>query len=176
MPEENLNQEFRLKEIDEIRNYLTKEINRNEVISKNHKNVSRVLNYIGHSLIAISTITRCVSISAFAPLVGIPVRIRRSSIGSKICVITAGMKRYQLIIKKKRKKHNKIVLLAKSKLNNIEVVTSRDLSDSNISHDQFILINNVLKEFDDMKEKRKNFNSKQRFSIYIQTKRCCLIV
>ena len=174
MPEENLNQEFRLKEIDEIRNYITKEINRNEVISKNHKNVSRVLNYIDHSLIAISTITRCVSISAFAPLVGIPVRIRRSSIGSKSCVITAGMKRYQLIIKKKRKKHKKIVLLAKSKLNNI--VTSRDLSDSNISHDQFFLINNVLKEFDDMKEKRKNFNSKQRFSIYIQIKRCCLIV
>ena len=104
MPEENINQEFRLKEIDEIRNYLTKEINRNEVISKNHKNVSRILNYIDHSLVAISKITGCVSISAFAPLVGISIRIESSAIGSNICVITAGIKSYKLIIEKERKK------------------------------------------------------------------------
>ena len=41
-----MNQEFRLKKIDEIRNYLIEEINRNELMSKKHKNVSRVLNYI----------------------------------------------------------------------------------------------------------------------------------
>ena len=53
---------------------------------------------------------------------------------------------------KKRKKHNKIVLLAKSKLNNIEILISKALIDSNISHDEFILINNALKEFYDLKE------------------------
>ena len=80
MTEENINQEFRLKEIDEIRNYLTKEINRKELMSKKHKNVSRILNYVDHSLIAISTIAGCVSISAFAPLVGILIRIASSAI------------------------------------------------------------------------------------------------
>ena len=39
MAEENISQEFRLKNIDETRNYLIEEINRNELISKKHKNV-----------------------------------------------------------------------------------------------------------------------------------------
>ena len=41
-------------------------------------------------------------------------------------------------------------MLAKSKLNSIEVLISKALIDSNISHDEFVLINNVLKEYDDM--------------------------
>ena len=158
MPEENINQEFRLKNIDEIRNYLIEEINQNELMSKKHKKDRRVLNYIEHSLIAISTITGCVSISAFASLVGIPIGIASSTIGLKICVLTAGIKKYKSIIKEKKKMHDKIVLLAKSKLNSIEVLISKALIDSNISHDEFILINNELKEFYDTKEEIKNSN------------------
>ena len=56
-------------------------------------------------------------------------------------------------------KHYKIVLLAKSPLNRINVLISRALNDSNISHDEFVLINNVLKEFCDMKEEIKNSNN-----------------
>ena len=114
MSKENLNQEFRLKKIDEIRNYLIEEINRNESMSKKHKKVCRVLNYIDHSLTVISTITGCVSISAFASLVGIPIGITSSATGLKICVITAGNKKYKSINKKNKKKHDKVVLLAKS--------------------------------------------------------------
>ena len=79
-----MHQEFRLKKIDEIRNYLIEEINRNELMSKKHENVCRVLNYIDHLLIAICTITGCVSISAFASLVGIPIGITSSAIGLKV--------------------------------------------------------------------------------------------
>ena len=50
-------------------------------------------------------------------------------------------------------------MLAKSKLNSIEVLISRDLTDSNISHNKFVLINNVLKEYDNMKEKMKNLKT-----------------
>ena len=103
------------------------------------------MNYIDYLLIVISTITVCVSISAFASLVSIPIGITSSAIGLKICAITAGIKKYKSIIKKKKKKHDKIVLLAKSKLNSIEVLISKALIDSNISHDEFVLINNVLK-------------------------------
>ena len=74
-----------MKKIDEIRNYLIKEINRNELMSMKHKKVCRVLNYIDQSLTIISTITKCVSISAFASLVGIPIGITSSAIGLKIC-------------------------------------------------------------------------------------------
>ena len=62
------------------------------------------MNDIDHSLIVISTITGCVSISACPSLVGIPIRIAGSTIGLKICVITAGIKKYKSIIKKKKKK------------------------------------------------------------------------
>ena len=160
MPEENINEEFRLKRIDEIRNYIIEEINRNELMSKKHKNVSRVLNYIDHSLIAISIFTGCVSISAFASLVGFTIGIVSSTIGLEICVITAGIKKYKLIIKKERKKDDKIVLLAKLKLNNIEVLISKTLIDWNITHDELAFINKVLRDFYDTKEEIKNSSNK----------------
>ena len=155
MPEKKMNQEFWLKKIDEIRNYLTEEINQDELMSKKHK-IFWALNYIDHSLIEISAITGCVSISIFAPLVSIPIAITSSAIGFKICVITAGIKKYQSIIKKKSKKHDKIVLLAKSQLNRIKVLLSKALIHSNISHNEQVLINKVLKGFYDMKEEIKN--------------------
>ena len=121
MAGENISQEFRLKNIDETRSYVTEELNRNELMSEKHKKVCTTLNYIEHFLILDFTITGCISISAFASLVGIPVRIRGSATGLKTCAITAAIKKYKSIIKKKKKKHDKIVLLAKSKLNNVEV-------------------------------------------------------
>ena len=81
MPKKNINREFRLEEIDEIRNYLIKEINQNELMTKKHKKYRCVFNYIDHLLIVIFTITGCVSIFAFASLVGIPIGITNSAIG-----------------------------------------------------------------------------------------------
>ena len=129
-------------------------------MSKKHKKACRFLNYTDYSLIVISAITGCVSISAFASLIGIPIGIACSAIGLKICVKTTGVKRYKSVIKKKKNKHDKIVLLAKSQLNNIEVLISKALIDSNISHNEFVLINSVLKEFCDKKEGIKNSNDK----------------
>ena len=63
------------------------------------------------------------------------------------------------MIKKKKKKHDKIVLLAKSKLNGIEVLISKSLIDSNISHDEFVLTNDVLEEYKEMKEETENLKS-----------------
>ena len=124
MPVENIKQEFRLKNIDQIRNYLIEDINQNKVMSKKYKKVCTVLNYIDHSLIVTSTITGCVSVSVFVSLVA----ITSSAIGLKIYVITAGIKNYKSIIKKKKKKHDKIVLLTKSKLNSIIFKTLIDLN------------------------------------------------
>ena len=60
--------------------------------------------------------TGCFSISAFASLIRIPIGVKSSAIGLKFCAITAGIKM--------KKKHDKIILLAKSKLNSIEVLIS----------------------------------------------------
>ena len=65
--------------------------------------------------------------------------------------------RFKSIIKNKKKKHDKIVLLAKPRLNSIEVLISKALMDSNISHEGFVLINNLLKEYDHMKKEIKSF-------------------
>ena len=75
-----------------------------------------------------------------------------------MCVITAEMKKYKSIIKKKKQKHDKIVLLANTKLNSIEVLISKALFDWNITHDKFVSIN-VLKECNDMKEEIKNLKT-----------------
>ena len=154
MPEENMNQELRFKKSDEIRNYLIGEINRNELMSKKQKKGCRSLNYIDHSLIVIYTITGCVLFSAFASLVGFLTGITSFAIESNIFVITAGIKKCQLINKKK--KRHMILLLAKSKLDSIEFLISIALIDLNISHDEFVLTNNVLKKCDDRKGEIKN--------------------
>ena len=89
-------------------------------MSRKHKKVCITLNYIEHFLILPSTITGCISIFAFVYLLGIPVGITSSEIGLNVCAIAAEIKKYKSIIKNK-KKLSKIVFLAKSKLNNIEV-------------------------------------------------------
>ena len=98
-------------------------------------------------------------ISTFAFLLGILIGITSPAIGLKICVIVAGTKKYESVIKKKKKKHDKIILLTKSESNKIEVIISKALIDSNITHDEFVLINNILKKYDSMKEEIKNLKS-----------------
>ena len=119
-----------MKYIDETRNYFIEE----------------------HLLILTSAVTGCVSISAFSSLVGLPIGTASSAVALKICAITAGIKKYKSIIKKKRKKHDKIVLLVKTKLKTIQVLISRALIDSYISYDEFVSENNILKEYDYMKK------------------------
>ena len=79
----NINQEFRLENIDETRNYLLEEIKQNELMSREHKKVCTTLNYIKHYLILASTITGYISISAFASLLDIPIGITSSAVGLK---------------------------------------------------------------------------------------------
>ena len=107
-------------------------------MSKKHKKVCTTLNYIEQFLILVSTIAGCISISAIASFIGIALGITSAAIGLKICAISAGIKKY--------KEHDKIVLLVKSKLNSVEALISKALIDSVINHDEFDLLNNVLKE------------------------------
>ena len=145
--------------MDETRSSLIEEINQNEFMIKKHKKTCTTLNYIENLSIVVSTVTECVSISAFASLVGIPV----FAVGLKICAVTAGTKKCKSIIKKKRKRHDEIVLLAKTKLNTIEVLISRALVDSCISRKKYVLINNVLKEYDEEIKSLKTSSINQRF-------------
>ena len=86
-----------------------------------------------------------------------PVGITNSATGLKLLAIAAEIKKYKSINKKK--KHDRIVLLAKSKLNSTEVLISHSLIDSIISHYEFALTNNVVREYDKMKEETNNLKT-----------------
>ena len=84
--------EFRLKKINETRNYLFDEIKHSDSMSRKYKRTYWYLNYVEHLLILVLTITGCISISAFASLVDIPVGITSSAAAINICAIIAGIK------------------------------------------------------------------------------------
>ena len=100
--EENVSQEFRLKNIDETRKYLIEETHPNELMSKMHQKVSTTLNYTEKFLILAFAITGCISIFAFTSLVGILIWIMSLATGLKICAITSAIKKYKSIIKKNK--------------------------------------------------------------------------
>lgn len=108
------------------------------------------LNYTEKSLILVSDITGCVSISAFASLLSISIGITSCSVALKIFAIAAGIKSCKLKIKEKKKEHDKTVLLTKARLNSKEVL---------INHETFVLINNLLNEYNIMMEQIKKLKT-----------------
>ena len=80
---------------------------------------------------------------AFALLVCVPVGITSSVVG----IITVTIKKYKPIVKKKKNKHDKIVLLGKDKLNTIEVLISKVLINSYIRNNEFVSVKKVLREY-----------------------------
>ena len=112
--------------------------------------VCTILDYIEPFLFLGSTITGYISVFAFASLVGISIETTSFVIGLRIYAITAAINKYKSIV---------IVLLAKSKLNRIEILISKPLIDSVISHDEFAFIDNALKEYNEMKWEIKNLKT-----------------
>ena len=95
----------------------------------------------------------------------------------KICAITARTKNYKSIIKKEQKMNNKIALLIKSKLNTMEFLISKALIDPNISHDEILLLNLLLKEYDNMTEVSIIERLKQLIKDFrLFKKQCCRFV
>ena len=105
----------------ETRNHFLEAVKQNKLMSTKPKNICTTLNYIEHFLILTSTISECISVSAFVFLLGILIGITSSAIGLKTYALTAGIKNDKSTTKKK-KNHHKIVLFAKTKLNSIESI------------------------------------------------------
>ena len=72
-------------------------------MSEKYKKTCKYLSYVENLLILASTITGCVSISAFASLVYVPIGITSSAVAISTCAITAGIKKYKSFIKKKKR-------------------------------------------------------------------------
>ena len=106
-------------------------------MSNKPKKVFTTLKYVEQFIILVSAITGCISISAFTSLLGIRIWITSSAIGLKIYAITAEIKKYKTIIKKRKNKHDKIVLLAKTELNSVAILIFKALINSDISHNDY---------------------------------------
>ena len=93
--------------------------------------------------------------------ISVPAGIASSVVGLKVCAITAGIKKYKAIINTKKKKHNKIVLLA----NTVEVLNLKTLIDSYVNYDECFFVNNVLREYNKMKKETPNPENSLQYTV-----------
>ena len=143
---------YRLDEINEIRNYLNNEIKeRKDIIKKLNKYLVS-FDYLDNIFIALSASFGIVSIASHATVIGIPVGIAGSSLTLIFTISTVVNKSLLRVTKKRKKKHNKIIALTKSKLNMIETLLSSALNDSKISHEEFTNIITEKNIYENIKE------------------------
>ena len=126
---------FRLDEIRKIEHYFIEEINQRKSCSKNLSKYVAVFDYIDQALIVLSATSSGVSIISFTSIIGAPVGIASASLTLFFSLTTGIVKKLLHITKTKKKKHDKILMLAKSKLNNIETLVSQALTDMEISRE-----------------------------------------
>ena len=144
----NDQQQFRLNKINEIKDYFVAEIKERELMSKRLSKYIASFDYFGKSLIVLSITTGSISIASFTNFVGTPVRMMSASC-SLACSITTGIvKKLLKTTRNKKKKHNKIVTLSRSKLNSIESKISKALTNNEISHEDFMTVFNEEKNIE----------------------------
>ena len=143
---------YRLDEINKIRDYFNNEIKeRKDIINKLNKYLVS-FDYLDKIFIALSGSFGTLSIASYASVVGIPAGITGTSL---TLVFTLGMgisKSLLKLTKKRKKKHNKIIVIARNKLNMIDTLLSSALNDSEISHEEFTNIINEANIYENIKE------------------------
>ena len=139
-------QQFRLKKINKTKDYFVAEIKKRELMSKRLSKYIASFDYFDKSLIALSAATGSISIASFTTVIGAPIGMMSASFSLAFLITTGFVKRF-LKTRNKKKKHNKIVMLARSKLNSIESKISEALINNEISHKDFMTILNEEKKY-----------------------------
>ena len=128
---------YRLDEINKIRDYFNNEIKeRKDIIKKLNKYLVS-FDYLDKVFFTLSASFGTLSIASYASVVGIPAGITGASLTLVFTICTGISKSLLKVTKKRKRKHNKIIVLAKNKLNTIDTLLSSALNDSEISHDEF---------------------------------------
>ena len=117
--------------------------------------------YFDKSLIVLSVTTGSISIASFATVIGAPVGIISASFSLAFSISTGIIKKLLKTTRNKKKKHNKIVMLARSKLNSIESKISEALINNEISHEDFMTIINEEKKYRELKESIRMMNNQE---------------
>ena len=147
---------YRLDEINKIKEYFDNEIKeRKDIIKKLNKYLVS-FDYLDQIFMTLSASFGTLSIASYAAVVGIPVGIAGSSL-TLIFTIGKGINKSLLeVTRKRKKKHNKIIALANSKLNMIDTLLSSALNDSKISHEEFTNIITEKNIYENIKENIKD--------------------
>ena len=151
---------FQLHEISKIENYFIEEVNQRKSCSKKLNKYVAVFDYIDQALIVLSATSGGVSIISFTSIAGAPVGIASASLTLIFSLTTGIVKKLLNITRNKKKKHDKILMLAKSKLNSIETLVSQALIDMEISHEEFITILKKKDKYEKMKGNLRSENEK----------------
>ena len=147
---------YRLDEINKIKMYFDNEIKeRKDIIKKLNKYLVS-FDYLGKIFITLSASFGTLSIASYAAVVGIPVGIAGSSLTLIFTIGTGINKSLLKVTKKRKKKHNKIIALAKIKLNMIDTLLSSALNDSKISHEEFTNLLNEKNIYENIKKNIKD--------------------
>ena len=128
-------QQVRLNKINEIKDYFITEIKERELMSKRLSKYIVSFDYFDKSLIVLSVATASISIASFATVIGAAVGMMSASCSLAFPITTGFVKKLLKTTRNKKKKPNKIVMLASSKLNSIESKISESLIDNEISHE-----------------------------------------
>ena len=128
---------FRLDGINKIKDYLNAEVKERKDIVKKISKYIVAFDYADKLFITLSASFGTLSIVSYATVVGIPVGIAGASLTVIFTVMTGVVKKILNITRKKKKKHNKIITLAKNKLNIVETLISQALIDFDINHEEF---------------------------------------
>ena len=146
-------QQFRLSKINETKDYFIAKIKERELMSKRLSKYIASFDYFDKSLIVLSVATGSISIASFATVIGAPAGIIGASCGFTFSITSGFVKKFLKTIRNKKKKHNKIVMLARSKLNSIKSKISKALMDNEISHEDFETIINEEKKISRIERK-----------------------
>ena len=154
-------QQFRLDRINEIKDYFAAEIKKRELMNKRLSKYIASFDYFDKSLIVLSVTTGSISIASFATVIGAPVGIVSASFSLAFSISTGIIKKLLKTTRNKKKKHNKIIMLARSKLNSIESKISEALINNEISHEDFMTIINEEKKYRELKESIRMMNTQR---------------
>ena len=154
---------YRLDEINKIRDYFNNEIKeRKDIIKKLNKYIV-IFDYLDKMFIALSASFGTLSIASYASVVNTPAGIAGTSLTLVFTIGTGTSKSLLKLTKKRKKKHNKIIALAKNKLNTIDTLLSSALNDSEISHEEFSNIITEANIYENIKENTKELNDRAEF-------------
>ena len=150
---------YRLDEINKIRYYFDNEVKeRKDIIKKLNKYLVS-FDYLDKIFITLSASFGTLSIASYASVVGIPAGITGASLTLVFKIGTGISKSLPKLTKKRKKKHNKIIASAKSKLNTIDTLLSSALSDSEIIHEEFSNIITETNIYQNIKENIKELTA-----------------